>query len=205
MARRPQKKPPQRVFKSDPILHTKPSLAAQQIDMMCGGLERMKQHMDWTWGINRLEELVSAETAAKYARAVDELYAGYAVDDVGAVSKWVEVCKRGLAAMDAEARSSGHLVKSAEYWEIEADGVKYALLRDSRMWQQLAHDRPELTLVTEREMVFALQAYRRSFVGEVMAAAKDAFGEGVQMAERRQQPVDDNLDGEIPFGQLIED
>lgn len=204
MARRPQK-PPQRVFKSDPILHTKPSLATQQIDMMCGGLERMKQHMDWTWGINRLEELVSAETAAKYARAVDELYAGYAVDDVGAVSRWVEVCKRGLAAMDAEARSGGHLVKPAEYWEIEADGVKYALLRDHRMWQQLAHDRPELTLVTEREMVFALQAYRQSFVGEAMAAAKAAFGEGVQMAERRQKPVDDDLDGEIPFGQLVED
>jgi hypothetical protein len=73
------------------------------------------------------------------------------------------------------------------------------------MWQQLAHDRPELTLVTEREMVFALQAYRQSFVGEAMAAAKAAFGEGVQMAERRQQPVDDNLDGEIPFGQLVED
>jgi hypothetical protein len=60
-------KRPVRHMKSDRIVNQKISVEEQQCGTMVGALARDTQRMDWKWGIGRLEELVSTETAATAA------------------------------------------------------------------------------------------------------------------------------------------
>ena len=66
-------KRPVRHMKSDRVISPTLSVEEQQCDTMVGALTHDTQRMDWKWGIGRLEELVSTETAAKYGLAMAKL------------------------------------------------------------------------------------------------------------------------------------
>jgi hypothetical protein len=60
------------------------------------------------WGVDRLPELVSAETQEKYWRQVDKLNAAIESNDVDLVIKYAAGMMRAYTAMQNEARERGH-------------------------------------------------------------------------------------------------
>lgn len=195
-------KRPVRHMKSDRIVSPKVSVEEQQCDTMVGALAYDTQRMDWKWGIGRLEELVSTETAAKYGLAMARLNQAMDAHCVGDVSKWVESCRRGLVIMDAEALSMGHLALPTDVWEVEAEGIKFVLVRDGRKWQDVAERLPDARIITEREMVLALAAYKDSLLSQVVDAARKHFGAASEVTEIRSAADDAEIledDGELIF------
>ena len=178
-------KRPVRHMKSDRIVSPKVSVEEQQCDTMVGALAYDTQRMNWKWGIGRLEELVSTETAAKYGLAMARLNQAMDAHCVGDVSKWVESCRRGLVIMDAEALSRGHLALPTDVWEVEAEGIKFVLVRDGRKWQDVAERLPDARIITEREMVLALASYKDSLLSQVVDAARKHFGAASEVTEIR--------------------
>ena len=114
--------------------------------------------------------------------------------DVEQLKLRVGVCMRGLQAMDRTATESGAQAASDEVWLVQADGREFGLLRDPMGWQRAQEKHPGVTLVTEREMVLALEMFRRSAVGQTIEAVKDSFP-GATVVEIR----DSNLNDEIPW------
>jgi hypothetical protein len=195
-------KRPVRHMKSDRIVSPKVSVEEQQCDTMVGALAYDTQRMDWKWGIGRLEELVSTETAAKYGLAMARLNQAMDAHCVGDVSKWVESCRRGLVILDAEALSRGHLALPTDVWEVEAEGIKFVLVRDGRKWQDVAERLPDARIITEREMVLALAAYKDSLLSQVVDAARKHFGAASEVTEIRSAADDAAImqdDGELIF------
>jgi uncharacterized protein (DUF1697 family) len=195
-------KRPVRHMKSDRVISPKVSVEEQQCDTMVGALAYDTQRMDWKWGIGRLEELVSTETAAKYGLAMARLNQAMDAHCVGDVSKWVESCRRGLVIMDAEALSRGHLALSTDVWEVEAEGIKFVLVRDGRKWQDVAERLPDARIITEREMVLALAVYKDSLLSDVVEAARQHFGAASEVTEIRSAAADAEIieeNGEFIF------
>lgn len=178
-------KRPVRHMKSDRIVNQKVSVEEQQCDTMLGALAHDTQRMDWKWGIGRLEELVSTETAAKYGLAMARLNEAMDAHCVGDVSKWVESCRRGLVIMDAEALSRGHLALPTDVWEVEAEGIRFAIVKDGRKWQEVSARLPDARIITERELVLALAAYSGSLLSEVVDEARKHFGLASEVTEIR--------------------
>ncbi len=82
------------------------------------------------------------------------------------------VCIRGLSRMDAEARQRGHVPSPPEIWEHECEGVVYGIIRDTADWELAETARPELTIVTLRELIVSHEGFRNS---DMIAAVKDTF------------------------------
>lgn len=187
-------KRPVRHMKSDRVTSPTLSVEEQQCDTIIGALTHDTQRMDWKWGIGRLEELVSTETAAKYGLAMARLNQAMDAHDVGGVLKWVESCRRGLAIMDAEALSRGHLALSTDVWEVEAEGIKFAILKDGRKWQEVAERLPDARLITERELVLALASYHSSLLSTVVDEARKHFGADAEVTNIGPLPEHDNVE-----------
>lgn len=187
-------KRPVRHMKSDRVISPRLTTEEQQCDTMVGALTHDAQRMDWKWGIGRLEELVSTETAAKYGLAMARLNQAMDAHDVGGVLKWVESCRRGLAIMDAEALSRGHLALSTDVWEVEAEGIKFAILKDGRKWQEVAERLPDARLITERELVLALASYHSSLLSTVVDEARKHFGADAEVTSIGPLPEHDNVE-----------
>lgn len=111
---------------------------------------------DQTWGVNRLPELVSPETAAKWGSALAKLNAAILAADTAETIARVNVCLRGIAAMDAEARERGHQPLAAHYWQTVIDGRRVAMVRESGDWPAVARELPGVTIYTLDEAAAAL-------------------------------------------------
>ncbi len=161
---------PQRHNKGDRLMHSgaKPEEVAS--DFALGPFDTAARNSERKWGVNRLEGLVSAETAARYGSAIGKLNAAIDAADPAEVATRVGVCIRGLAAMDAEATAAGHQPIPAEAQEIEVDGKLCAVLWDGNAWPVYAALRPGVRTYTPREVANALAAY-----GQTVGAVKDAF------------------------------
>jgi len=137
--------------------------------------DRRIREMDKKWGCDRLPELVSPATAAKWGSTMEKLNAAIYENDPAQVVARVEVALRGIDVMDREATESGAQSADDTIWIIEADGHEFGLLRDDRAWPTAKEKFPNLDIVTEREMVFALVEYKQSVVKEALDAAKKHF------------------------------
>ena len=96
--------------------------------------------------------------------------------------------------MDQAARQAGAQPASDDVWLIQADGKQYGLMRDARGWRRAQEKHPDVQLVTEREMILAIEMYQRSLAGQMVEAVKDSFPK----ADVIKIP-NDNLEDEIPF------
>lgn len=170
--RQPQKpRQPRRQKKADRLLHGNQSKEQIMCDYALAPLDRLAIEMDHKWGIDVLVELVSPETAAKYGSAMaklNEAINSNVPEDVAARS---EICQRGLVAMDKEAEALGRQRASEDVWEIDG----YGIMKDGRSWQAIQDQRPELKLVTLREVAVALQFYAKHGVGVMTEEAKKHF------------------------------
>jgi len=163
-------------------------------DYALAPFDRLANEMDHKWGIDRLVELVPPEMAERYGSAMAKLNEAIDSGDAEQVTLRAGVCIRGLQAMDRKATELGAQPASDELWLVQADGQQFGLLRDDRGWQRALERHPGITLLTEREMVMAIEAWQKTQAAQMVLAVKDAFpGAAVQAAK------DDNLQDEIPW------
>jgi len=195
MTKRPTK--PKRQKKSDRLMYSGISKEEMMCDMAVAPMDRLAEHYDQVWGIDRLPELVSPETAAKYGSAMAKLNAALEVNDPAEVQLRTEVVMRGLHAMDAEAKRLGAQPASTDVWEVELNGKVIGIMRDARNWKAIKAERPDLELVTLREVAVALAAWQQTVPAEYERAIKDSFGDEAEVIGFK--PGEQDLDDSIPW------
>jgi hypothetical protein len=144
---------------ADRLLSPDSSPVTSACDYACAPFDRAAIEADKTWGVDRLPELVSAETAAKWGSALAKLNAAITADDADQTIARVNVCLRGMAAMDAEARARGHKPLSPTYWTATVNGQTVAVIREPGDWRAAEAELPGVRVVTLTECLNALLGY----------------------------------------------
>jgi hypothetical protein len=192
-----QQKRPRRQKRGDYLLDRDATQKEIQCDKAVAVMDRLAIQMDEKWGVDRLPELVSIETAQKYGSASAKLNAALKEGDPAEVAKRALVCMRGLKAMNDEAEAAGQPQASADYWEYELDGFKFGVLKDDAHWMACQEARPDLRFFTLREIAVALRALKID--NPIFAEIKKHLPEPqvTSIAERASEPR--SLDEPIPF------
>jgi hypothetical protein len=181
---------PTRQKKDDRILHKGATANEIKADLALAPFDAAVREMDRKWGIDRLPELVSVDSAAKWGRAMAGLNGAIDAHDPDKVKFWVEVCLRGLASMDAEAVTLGRPVSDPMIWEHEYEGKVYGIIADGREWPAAYAKRPGIAIHTMREVAVALHEHRNGLVD----AVKLAFpGAEVKQVRRPKDDMEDDL------------
>ena len=184
-------KRPTRQKKDDRILHKGATANEIKSDLALAPFDAAVREMDKRWGVDRLPELVSTESAAKWGRAMAGLNAAIDAQDPDKVKFWVEICLRGLTAMDAEAVRLGRPVSDPDIWEHEYEGQVYGIIEDGREWPAAYAKRPGIAIYNMREVAVALHEHRNGLVN----AVKLAFpGAEVKAVRRAPQDLEDDFD-----------
>jgi len=187
---------PRRQRKGDRFMA--PGATANEIrcDYAVAPFDRASRDMEARWGIDRLPELVSPETAAKFGSAMAKLNAAIDSNDAEEVAARAGVAMRGLHAMDAEAKQRGHQPLPPDAWPFLArDGAACVLIRDARESALAEAAYPGATIYTLREVVNALAEYDCAVVREV----KQHFPGAEVVASRPLTKTEIDLDDDIPF------
>jgi len=183
-------KRPTRQKKYDRILHKSATANEIKADLSLAPFDAAVRAMDKRWGIDRLPELVSTESAAKWGKAMAGLNGAIDAHDPDKVKFWVEVSLRGLTAMDAEAVSLGRPVSDPMIWEYQYEGTTFGIIEDGREWPAAYANRPGIAIHTMREVAIALHAQRSGIVN----AAKLAFpGAEVTAIRNPPAPLDETV------------
>ena len=182
---------PTRQKKDDRILHKGATANEIKADLALAPFDAAVREMDRKWGVDRLPELVSVESAAKWGKAMAGLNGAIDAHDPDKVKFWVEVCLRGLASMDAEAVTLGRPVSDPMIWEHEYEGKVYGIIADGREWPAAYAKRPGIAIHTMREVAVALHEHRNGLVN----AVKLAFpGAEVKQVRRPKTDLEDDFD-----------
>jgi hypothetical protein len=154
--------------------------------------DRMATEIDRTWGIDRLPELVTPETAAKYGSALAKLNAAIEANNPEECATRANVCMRGLQAMDKEARALGHSPMPSNFWMYEQDGNTIIIAQDMRDWPLIEKMHPGIAIFSLREVANALEAY-----GQTVVAVKQSFA-GAEI--KSTAPINrKDMEDELPF------
>lgn len=199
-----QKRPsrPRRQKKSDRLLCPDATKNEIACDFGLAPFDRAALEMERKWGIDRLPELVSVETATRYGHAMADLNAAIEKSDPAAVTACANNCIKGLGVMDAEATARGAQPASGDFWEYRLeDGnpepFHFAIMADDKEWMQAKGKRPELMFFTMREVAIALQAYTAN---KLFAAVKEKFPQSEITSIKTREPVDWAAGGDdVPF------
>lgn len=182
---------PTRQKKDDRFLSGRATAKEIQCDMSLAPFDKAVREMDKRWGVDRLPELISVESAAKWGRAMAGLNDAIDAQEPDKVKFWVEVCLRGLAAMDAEAVALGRPVSDPMIWEYEYEGITFGIIEDGREWPAAYAKRPGIAIHTMREVALALHDRSMSIVN----ATKLAFpGAEVTAVRRPKADLEDDID-----------
>ena len=182
---------PRRGNRGDRLLDAEPSSShGVACDYALAPFDRAATEMDDKWGIDRLPGLVPAEMAARYGSALAKLNAAIDADDPAEVAMRAGVCVRGLKAMDEHASANCELPK-VEIWECEFDGTKYGIVRDVKDWKLAKAARPELTIVSMREVAVAIARPAFGMADKVREYISHAQITGMRTKEK--------LDDVLPF------
>ncbi len=147
------------------------------------------------WGINRLPELVSVDTAEKWGSAMAKLNNAISDANPEEIKARAGVCLRGLAAMEAEAIAAGHQPKPADVWECEYEGRVFSVIKDGRDHKTLGDKFDGRRIYTMREVAIALNHLDK----DLFAAVKDQFPNS-KMTGIKKAPIPDFPENEdLPF------
>ena len=182
---------PSRQRLGDRLTSTDARAAEIACDHAIAPFDRAARQADQTWGIDRLPELVSPQTAAKYGSALAKLNAAIAASDPDDCAARASVCIRGMAAMDAEARATGHTPMPSGFWMHEQDGNQIIIAQDMRDWPLIEKLHPGVAIFSLREVANALEAY-----GQTVVAVKQHFP-GAEV--KSSKPIDKEPQDAIPF------
>ena len=173
------KRPPhlRRMNKSDRLISPGANPDEIRCDMMMAPFDKACGDMEMKWGIDRLPQLVSVETADKWGSAMAKLNNAIVTCDIEETKARVSVCIRGLAAMDAEAEAAGHKPISPEVWEAEYNGRVFSVIKNGSQW--IKADVPAgRRIYTMQEVAVALDAMDKG----IFASLKDAIPESKVVA-----------------------
>jgi len=192
---KPKSKPrrPERQKKSDRLTNPAASAVAIKIDMMMAPLTLAVDEADRRWGIDRLPELVAVDTAAKWGLTLAKLSEAIDAEDAEKAAQWTGAALRGLAFMEAEASAGGALRACSDVWEVELNGVVYGIMRDGRAWQEIREQRPDLRLLTLREVAVAVEWWSEYGLGKMQAAVADAFPAAEVIRSRPGGSLEDDI------------
>lgn len=180
---------PTRQKKEDRLLHK--STAGQiRCDVALAPFDHAAREMDKRWGVDRLPEVVSSESAAKWGKALAGLNDALDAEDPDKVKFWVEVCLRGMQAMDDEATRAGVPISDPMIWEHEYEGTVYGIIEDGREWPAAYAKRPGIAIHTMREVAVALHEHRNGLVNDVKLAFP---GAEVRAVRRPKEDLEDDL------------
>lgn len=158
---------------TNPDTHT-PGVTAS--DMALAPLDRLARHYDGVWGIDRLPELVSPETAARYGSALGKLNAAIDAADPEQVALHVGAVMRGLEYMNAEAERNGAQKAKGDFIEIRNDKVHFAILKDDAEWMIAKEANPHIPrFVTAREVANAIAAYDETSLHPIVKSVVKQF------------------------------
>jgi hypothetical protein len=175
----------------DRVLHGASTAAQIKCDMCLGPFDQAVREMEKKWGVDRLPEIVSPDSAKKWGKAMAGLNDAIQSEDPDKVKFWVEICLRGLKAMDEEAFNSGQPISDPQIWEYEYEGQIYGIIEDGRHWPSAYAKRPNLVIFTMREVAIALHAKRNGLV----EAIKTTFpGAQISAIRDRGQNMEDDID-----------
>ena len=182
---------PKRQKIEDRLLHPKSSPDQIRCDLALGPFDEAVNRASKRWGVDRLMEIVSPESADKWARAMAGLNESIQNDDPDKTKAWVDVCLRGLKAMDDEAVKSGQPISDPMIWEYKYEGSTYGIIEDGRHWPAAYDKRPGLVIFNMREVAVALHERRNGLVD----AVKLAFpGAEVTAVRKVKQDMDDEIE-----------
>jgi len=185
---------PRRQKKGDRLLDRTAHQTEVECDKAVAVMDRLAIQMDEKWGVDRLPELVSVETAQKYGSALAKLNAALEGGDPAEVAKRAQVCMRGLKVMNDEAEAAAQPQATADYLEYELDGFRFGILKDADHWPACRKARPDLRFYSMREVALALQ--ERGLNSSTVSKAKDLFP-GAQVTRIGGQAAE--LEDAIPF------
>ena len=77
--------------------------------------------------------------------------------------------------MDRVATESGAQRASEAYWEVMVDDIKLGIMADSASWQNIQDQRPDLTLVSLREVALAYRHYSKTRIGTRWSRPRRTF------------------------------
>lgn len=191
MTKTTQRRPPERDRKHDRILHPAATKVEIECDMILAPLQRQIEIMDRKYGFDRLPELVSPDTAARWGKAVAGLREAHDAKDAEKVRAWVIVCLRGLNSLDEEAMQNPDNLLPPEIWDCKTDDETFCIIRDGSRHEHAARLRPGRRIYTTREVAVALKAMQTA----VVDAVKDAFpGAEIVSTRNTSQSLEDSLD-----------
>lgn len=186
---------PRRQRKHDRLTYGGAPAAEVQCDMALAPFDKAMRDAERKWGIDRLPELVSSDTAEKWGYSLGKLNEATAGTDPLVVKQWVAVCLRGLEKMDAEAIAAGHQPSDPDIWEYDYNGHRFGIIADGREWPAAYARRGDLTIYTMQEVAVALTAHKNALAA--VSAVKDAFP-GAEVTDIRKGGK--FPDDPIPFG-----
>lgn len=186
-------RPRRRGHAADRLLN--PSLTQAEIacDYALAPFDRASRATDAKWGVDRLPELVSTETAEKWGRTLASLNDAITASDPELVKAWAEVGIRGFAVMEAEAEKRGSVPADPAIWEYEFDGLKFGIFKDGANWQSAKRKRPDLVLYSMQEVAAALLD-RIEAIPAVAAALASSDAAQITRISRPPAVADDNLE-----------
>lgn len=166
-------------------------------ELSIAGFDRWVQYINEKWGVDRLIQLVDADTAHKYGLALGKLNDAINANDPNEARLRADDCIRGMIKMDQLAEASGAVGADPTYWEFEVNGVKAAILADQDAWPKVKADRPDLELITLHEVGVHYAHWRKTKLGEMTAEVKSKFPRAT--VQSIDLPEVDQHDDRIPF------
>lgn len=164
-----------RARKSDRLLCPGSNPDEIRCDYACAPFDRVAREMEIKWGIDRLPELVSPETAERFGSAMAKMNAAHDANDPAQTAHRVTVAIKGLNFMDAEAERMGAPKASTEVWQFDLNGWVVGIHRDVADWPAVRAAHPHLhDTFSLREAAVALRDLRHPMVAAVKAAAPKA-------------------------------
>lgn len=184
---------PRRQRKHDRITSPGSTPDEIKIDFALGPFDAASRAMDEKWGVERLSDLVSVETAkiwgdtmANLNAAIESQYTATDQEKARAdVIACVESALRGFEYMDAEATRTGSKPADKTVLEFVMAGTRIGVMKDEAAWPLIKAERPDLVLYTMREVALALEANS----GAVVNAVKEEFPKAEITKLRAEPPV----------------
>jgi len=165
------------------------------IDGALKPLDATARRLEQSFGVGRLQELVSPDTAAKFQAAKAKLDVALQDNDVELVIRRAKVLNAGWLALEKEAIEAGHKPAPPEIWHAHApdeDGkpaIEFVIARDN---SDATLAQTTLPVYTVEEIARIVRAWRSAFDAH---AVKQHWPQ----AEVVRVDGDEVFDDELPF------
>lgn len=163
-------------------------------------LDRVARETEDRWGVNRLPELVTPETAQRFGQAKAKLDAAIDANDADEVARRAAVMMRGWAALVKEATELGHKPLQADAWMFTlTDGTQAALARTTADARKIAADQGGVRVYSLDEVSRIVSMLDAQGVGAVKQLFPGA--EVTAVRKKIEQPPEEWWDhgDEVPF------